>query len=274
MNHATRGAGFGAALFAGLLLMGCDTAPVAAPAPAIASADATDWQKLAQLRIAFGHQSVGFNLLDGLTAQAEIAAAPIAVAETRESFAAPAIHHFRVGVNGAPLGKLEDFDAAMRGGLAATTDIALVKLCYIDFNDAVDARQIAARYIEDYAQLSEAFPNVRFVPVTVPLTSVQTGPKALIKKLLGRKPAGYAENTRRQQFNDALREHYQAQGESSLLFDLAALESGHARHVITDDGKQVEVADPALLEDGAHLNQRGQALLGGALAHHLATLMR
>lgn len=242
-------------------------APVAPPPSAV------DLQRLGELRIAFAHQSVGFNLIDGIAAVARDAQVPLRIEETRAPFAAPAIHHFRIGENGAPAGKLADFDALMRGGLAASTDVALLKFCFVDFDAAIDPEQLAQRYIDELAQLSAAYPGVTFVPITAPLTTVQTGPKAWIKRLLGKAPGEYAENARRGRFNAALRAHYGA-GSPSPLFDLAALESGHRRSAVDYNGASVEVMDPALTDDGGHLNQQGQHMLGGALAHHLATLRR
>lgn len=263
----------GTALLIGALLAGCGADHTTAAAPA-AIPDAADWRRLSELRIAFGHQSVGYNLLDGIAALATDAAVPLRIVETREPFSAPAIHHFRIGENGKPAGKLADFDALMKSGLAGSTDIALLKLCFVDFEAEIDSKQLAQQYIDELARLAAVYPRVVFVPVTAPLTTAQTGPKAWLKRLLGRTPAGYVNNARRQLFNEALRDHYRSESGQSPLFDLAALESGYQTNSVDYNGVRVEVLDPALTTDGGHLNTQGQHLLGGALVHHLAMLKR
>lgn len=229
----------------------------------------SDWDRFGKLRIAFGHQSVGYNLLAGITTLAREQQRPVTVAEGRMPFTAAGLHHFRIGNNGDPAGKIEDFEAAMNSGIAQSSDIALMKLCYIDFEADSDPARLAAQYIAALAKLSSEYPRARFVPVTAPLTTFQTGPKAWLKKLVGSTPAGYASNARRQMFNQALREHY---GSNGGLFDIAALESASGRVGLDYRGARIAALDPALTDDGGHLNTLGQRLLGGALVHHLATL--
>jgi lysophospholipase L1-like esterase len=107
--------------------------------------------------------------------------------------------------------------------------------------------------------------------MTSPLTTVQTGPKAWLKKILGKDPGGYAANARRQVFNEALRARYQA---DRLLFDVAALESGNGQSHVESGNARVEVLNPLLTYDDGHLNAEGQQLIGGALVTHLATVRR
>lgn len=81
--------------------------------------------------------------------------------------------------------------------------------------------------------------------------------------------AGYAGNARRYAFNQALREHYGAAGG---LFDIAALESASGRVGFEYRNQRIEALDPALTDDGGHLNSLGQRRIGSALVHHLASL--
>lgn len=244
-------------------------AAIAAMKDPASEVTAADWQRFEQLRVVFGHQSVGYNLIAGIEAVGREQHQTLNVVERREPFSGPAIHHFKIGRNGEPVGKMDDFTAAMNAGIAATADVALMKLCYMDFDNEPEPRKLAARYIAAYETLSAKYPATHFVPVTAPLTVVQTGPKAWIKKLIGSKPAGYIANARRQEFNTVLREHYGASGQ---LFDIAALESASGKISVDDDGVRIAALDPALTDDGGHLNLLGQRLLGAALVHHLATL--
>ena len=92
----------------------------------------------------------------------------------------------------------------------------MVKLCYIDFDGDVDAAKVAKQVIAALDGLAVDFPHIQFLAFTAPDTIPQTGPKAWAKRVLGRTPAGYAENVRRKQFNDHLRARYKPEGR---LFD-------------------------------------------------------
>lgn len=232
-------------------------------------ADVQDLQRLSQLKIAIGHQSVGGEIIDGLGALARESNVPLAIAETRQSFTVPALHHFKIGRNSEPDSKLRDFEATMSADLAGVADIALMKFCYIDFTPETNPKQLAQAYIAEIESLSTRYPQTTFVPVTAPLTTVQTGPKAIIKKLMGRVPAGYESNVMRKEFNEILRAHY---ADSSRLFDIAAIESDFGKVAIEHEGRRIEALDPALTYDGGHLNDRGRRLVGGALAHHLVKI--
>jgi hypothetical protein len=229
-----------------------------------------DWERFTQLRIVFGHQSVGYNILAGITSLARERQAALDISETKSPLTSPGIHHFKVGRNGEPQTKLADFQTSLQGGLGQSADVALFKLCFIDFDTPGDARALAHSYITELDRLAREYPNTVFVPATAPLTTVQTGAKAWIKRMLGQAPAGYASNARRAQFNLVLRQHYAGQP----LFDIAALESEGGRSGVDYGNSRLETLDPALTSDGGHLNSQGQRLIGGALVHTLAGLQR
>ena len=152
--------------------------------------------------------------------------------------------------------------------MAQQADIALLKLCYIDFTADTDAQQVAGQYIETLDRLSQEFPHTTFVAVTTPLTTLQTGPKAWIKRLLGRLPSGYADNARRQEFNELLRLHYGPQGR---LFDLARIEAGGADEQ-QYQGRPIEVLNPALAADDGHLNAQGEKVVAARFIKFIAGL--
>jgi hypothetical protein len=112
------------------------------------------------------------------------------------------------------------------------------------------------------ARLRQAFPGVRFVHVTSPLTVVQSGPKAWIKRLMGRPLGGVAANVSRERFNALVRKEYAGR---EPLFDLAQVESR------LPDGRTVTFQEggttyPALADgyasDGKHLNDLGARWVG------------
>src|SRR6185437_6302983 len=139
---------------------------------------------------------------------------------------------------------------------------------------ATDAPALFARYQETIAELRARNPQTTFVHVTLPLTTAQTGWKALAKRLLGRAPYGTIENVRREQYNALLRRAYAGR---EPLFDLARVES------TAPDGTLVTVAwegstAPAMArdytDDGGHLNARGRDLAARELVRVLAAAAR
>jgi lysophospholipase L1-like esterase len=146
---------------------------------------------------------------------------------------------------------------------AAPVDVALLKFCYVDIEPGTDVKALFAAYRRTLAELHESHPATVFVHVTLPLngepkTGWRAGWKALARRLLGRPPAGMAENARREEYNRMVREAY---GGREPLFDLARIES------TAPDGTPVRerwrgLAAPALApeytEDGGHLNADGR----------------
>jgi hypothetical protein len=228
-----------------------------------------DWQKLSMLRVVFAHQSVGNNIISGIEAIAEGREPALRIEESSAPLDGAGMHHFLIGTNGDALGKIAAFATAVRGGLGATVDVAAFKLCFTDFSDTVDAQGLADQYIDSLKALATEFPQIRFVPMTTPLTTVQTGPKSWIKKLIGRDPAGYAENTRREEFNERLRRNYDSTG---LLFDLARLESADGHFNVEYHGHRTEILNGDWTDDGGHLNREAQAVVAQAFIKHLATI--
>lgn len=235
---------------------------------------AEQWQRVAQMRIVFGHQSVGGNILDGIGNAAAAQHVPLVLTESRTPLAGPGIQHFKVGHNEKPETKLADFRSTLAGNFAEGAphpDVALLKLCYIDFGQSTDPKQLAQQYIATIDEMARAHPETVFVPMTSPLTTTQTGPKAWLKKALGKEPGGYAANAKRQVFNETLRARY---GADKVLFDIAALESGNGQSHVESGGARIETLNPLLTYDDGHLNAEGQNLVGAALITHLATVRR
>jgi hypothetical protein len=119
--------------------------------------------------------------------------------------------------------------------------------------------------------LAKKHPNISFVAVTAPLTTVQTGPKAWVKQLMGKHPSGYLDNIKRTEFNTMLRERY---GSTGRLFDLARAEAeSTGEHCRTDASRQAaEALCPELTNDGGHLNERGQEIVASAFLNFASSL--
>jgi hypothetical protein len=230
-------------------------------------------ERLAQKRIYFGHQSVGTNIAKGVEALGgEYPDLRLRLAETRSPGALvdPVFAHAMNGRNGDPLGKIADFvESLERGGLGSRADIAFFKFCYVDFGPGTDVEGIFAEYRSTMARLRRAFPNVTFVHVTTPLTVVQSGPRALLKKILGQRLGGAEANIVRHRFNTLMRQEYAGR---EPLFDLAAVEStapGGRAVTFRDGGASYPALASEYSSDGKHLNAKGARW---AAAHLLGTL--
>ena len=234
----------------------------------IANMSASELQQLAGLKIFWGHQSVGANILDGmqelLSAHPQIPLQIVAVKEPN-TLTPGVLSHANVGNNGDPASKIKDFVRMVDDGVGNQTDFAFFKFCYIDFNDRSDVKKVFEKYKTAMQSLKEKYPETRFMHATIPLLTVQTGPKAWVKKMLGRAPAGTTANAKRGEFNDMLRAEY---GGKDPFFDIAKAESTRpdgSRESFVLAGKTYFALVPAYTSDGGHLNTVGRKYLASEL---------
>jgi hypothetical protein len=230
-----------------------------------------DLERVSQRSIFFGHQSVGDNILDGLNRLGASAGVPLRIAAVSSAGAiAPGnLGHVFVGENRNPLGKLKAFERAF-AKQPSGVDIAVVKLCYLDFTPETDATRLFEAYRSTLTQLKRGNPGTVFVHVTTPLTQVESGVKALVKRVLGRAPYGMVENLRRAEYNELLRKEYAGK---EPLFDLARLESiapDGAPQTAEWNGKTAPVLAAAYTSDGGHLNDTGKLRAARELVSVLA----
>jgi hypothetical protein len=211
-------------------------------------------QRLAAKAIYFGHQSVGFNIMDGV--QALIAGTSGTVPRVQEtvspsSMQAGVFAHAGNGSNGDPVGKTAAFRATIQGGVGAKVNLAFFKFCYVDFDGSTNVAAVFADYQSTMAALKSAFPGVRFVHFTTPL---MTGPNA--------------DNAVRERFSDLIRQTY---GATEPVFDLAKVESTRADGS-TESFNGVRALAAAYSSDGGHLNSTGEDVVAKSLVVFLAAL--
>jgi len=233
------------------------------------------WQALAGKTIFFGHQSVGYNILDGVrTLMAQDPRIDLTIVENADPAALdrPVFAHARVGRNSDPASKCRAFAEAVESGIGGRADIAFFKFCYVDIKPGTDIQEMFVTYRDTMRRLQAAHPGTLFVHSTVPLTTLETGPKAWIKALLGRPVRGVQDNILRCRFNDLLREAYEGR---EPLFDLARAEStapDGRRATFRRDGATYFQLVPAYTSDGGHLNALGQERVASELLLFLAGL--
>lgn len=231
---------------------------------------------VSELTIFFGHQSVGRNLLAALPQvySAEGLVAP-QVVESEEPLVGPVFQHTNIHQNQDPLGKIAAFDRILRDGVADAVDVAVLKLCYVDFHEGDDIDHLFETYRSTLAALERDYPRVTFVHTTVPLTTdrgVRGRAEDRINRLLGRGTRlGVEHNVVREQYNAKLREVY---GNSGQLFDLAAIQSTQpdgTRLKGSLGGQTFYSMAREHASDSGHLNPDGAAIAVSAL---LATIAR
>jgi hypothetical protein len=121
------------------------------------------------------------------------------------------------------------------------------------------------------ARIHERFPRLKIVHVTAPLVHVQSGPKALVKRLIGQTPDHYDDNFARERYNTLMRQAYAGR---EPVFDIAALESsrpGERREAFHFRGRDLYELRAEYTTDDAHLNAAAERRVAAEL---LAFLQR
>jgi len=265
---------------AGLVLV--TLAACAGPPPAretgsspLDSVPPATWAAVARTKIFFGHQSVGYNIVEGLQEiQATKPDIRLNIQETRDpqAFQDGVFAHAKLGKNRDVGTKCESFDRALRDGLGDKVDIAFFKFCYVDVEQGADTRRLFDQYAATIEEARRRYPRVMIVPMTVPLTAVPTGPRERLKTLFKRGASDFQDNRNRHELNRLIVDRY---GPSGQLFDLARFESTDpdGRPVTVErDGVAVPAMFPAYTEDGGHLNAAGRRIVATNLLLLLAKL--
>jgi hypothetical protein len=237
-------------------------------------------EKVAEQRIFFGHQSVGYNIMDGLKDIAkEYPEQHLKIADAADPArldGKPIFLHSEVGQNTDPVSKLNDFSKLLDHGIGSKVDIAFVKFCYVDFTQETDTQKLFDSYKAVHKSLKKKYPKITFVHVTAPLTSKQTDvmtlTKNVVKYIIGRPVRSYKDNISRNQFNDMLTKEYAGK---EPIFDLALIEStlpDGKRVVNSREGKNFFSLAPEYTSDGGHLNEKGRRIVAIKLLEFLAGL--
>ena len=233
-----------------------------------------EWRALASRRIFFGHQSVGGNLVQGVTdllaSHPEI---PLKVIESRLVGSAPTagFYHAKVGRNEHPDEKTADFVEIASRVLLEPGSIGMLKFCYVDVRGNTDPLTVFAQYRQRIAALREAEPHLTIVHFTMPLHTNEGRLDYWRLKLRG-EDTERARNLVRNQYNQLLRAAY---GGREPVFDLAALESTRAdgsRSFFLHRGQPAFTLAEELTDDGGHLNASGRARIAEQFLVFLAKL--
>ncbi|MFW5908253.1 MAG: hypothetical protein ACOCR8_01320 [Desulfosalsimonas sp.] len=234
------------------------------------------WQRMSDQKIYFGHQSVGFNIMDGVAdIMADNDEIDFTIKETSDlsDFDKPVLAHSRNGENRDWQSKIDGFRDKINDGLGDNADIAFFKLCYVDITGETDVPKLFESYRQTMGELQKAFPETVFIHATVPLKTTKTSWKTWIKKLIGKDHIWeYADNIKRNEFNDLMSREYEATGR---LFDIAKIESTYmdgSRETFEKDGNKYAALAPSYTYDEGHLNETGRKIVAAAFLETLAGL--
>ncbi|WP_321371039.1 hypothetical protein [uncultured Desulfuromusa sp.] len=230
---------------------------------------------LMQKRIFFGHQSVGENILHGVElydGKLTLAIDHIKDKPVKE-YADTGILHRRVGRNNYPETKIDEFVKVIDEELQGKVDIAFLKLCYVDITSDRDIHALLSYYKKNMDYLKEKYPEVAFVHLTVPLRENTETWKTQLKSLLGKDDIWeYADNIKRNQYNQMLLNEYQGK---EPIFDVAKIESTSLSGETASfkyKGNQYLALAADLTYDGGHLNDAGSLHVATELLRYLNSL--
>ena len=229
---------------------------------------------LSTMRIFFGHQSVGANIVEGihdlLKHHKEIPFTMVRLSDsnkTTTSFFCEA----NVGYNTNYESKCNGFVDVVEHTFAGNVDIAIFKFFYIDISHTTDIHQMLTYYKVTIDSLKERCPRTTFVYVTDPLVYQKPWWKRVILWVLQKDDYSVEDNIRRNEFNRLLLQQFAGKP----VFDLAAVESTYpdgSKESFNFNGNTYDALVPMYTDDGGHLNRLGRIVVARSMIKMLAHL--
>ena len=220
------------------------------------------WTKLSQEKIYFGHQSVGYNIIDGIKdLMKENSKIKLNIVETKDvkDIKDGALAHSRVGKNTEPETKMDDFENVLANGAGNNADAAALKFCYVDMTGKSDVVKLFDEYKNRVAKIHKEYPDLTIIHFTDPLMVAKKTWKTWLKQIMRKKVIWeFADNINRNKYNALLTKEYE--GKEPIL-DIAAIESTKpdgSRQSFEVDGVTYYSLYPGYTTDGGHLNELGR----------------
>ena len=240
----------------------------------LAALTASDISRLASQKVFFGHQSVGDDIVRGLRdLMASEPRLKLRIVESADPqlINSPAFVESHIGYNADPQSKAEAFRAIVDRGIGREGGIVMYKYCYVDVGPSADIPRMFQLYRRGINALKAKYPSLRFVHITIPLTTLEPSVKGWAKRILGRATARDL-NRKRNEYNRLL---VQAYSGTDPVFDLAKVESTRRdglRSEFIESGQQTFTLAPEFTRDGGHLNEAGRRIAAEHLLLALAKL--
>jgi lysophospholipase L1-like esterase len=233
-----------------------------------------DLSELRQARVFFLHHSVGQNVLDAIARlDGAVAGAgwPIVGIEQASGRNGGLLVETSGGKNTAPTTKIDAFVSTLLEQPGLRPDVAMMKLCYVDFTPDTDVEALFSYYRDSVRALRQLRPGLRVVHVTVPLKARPDDARARVRRALRLQVWEDAANARRAAYNAKLRDAFAAEP----VFDLAAFEARGPTDAPTKEVvDSVPALDPRFTDDGGHLNPTGARFVAVAWLRFLADVVR
>jgi len=233
------------------------------------------WQKLSQKKIYFGHQSVGYNIIDGISKIMQSnRSIKLNIVKTTDpaAFDQPIFAHSDVGKNDDTDSKIGAFGEYIQKGIGDKADIAFFKFCYWDIRRETDIKTVFSHYKAKLSELKAQYPKTKFIHFTVPLMSYQDGIKDKIKRALNMEIGPDVDNIRRNELNEMILKEYSGK---DPIFDIAKIEStlpDGTRTSFSKDGKIYYYLASEYTHDGGHLNDAGMKIVAEQFLINLARI--
>lgn len=243
--------------------------------PSMESIPYATWQKLAQKKIYFGHQSVGENIIIGINKlMTSHHAIKLNMIETNnpDAFVHPVFAHSEVGKNNDTNSKIMAFREYMQKGIGDKADIAFFKFCFLDIRSHTDIKAVFDSYRTTLSALKKQYPKTKFVHFTIPLMEYPNGINDMIIRIFHMKNKADLDNMRRNELNDLILKEYSGK---EPVFDIAMAEStlpDGRRTSFSQDGKTYSALASEYTDDGGHLTEEGRKQVAEQLLVFLAKL--
>lgn len=229
-------------------------------------------KKIASANIYFGHQSVGYNILEGIAQFEKETGVELNIIETGnfDQVSGPSFVHYQIGENKNAVSKVDDFADIMTEVGADSGNTSFFKFCYIDFKRYHNVDSVFPYYKENMLMLKEKYPGTKIILFTVPLRAVQKGPKAWVKKAISKPVGDVLDNINREKFNQLVRNEL---GSEFAIFDIAQVESvlpDGSVHTFKHEGREYPAMPYLYTKDQGHLNEYGARIVAHNLINFLA----
>jgi hypothetical protein len=236
-----------------------------------------DLEVVAGARILLGHQSVGRDVLAGVSSLARDNGVPLRIQpiDGLPPDGEPGLFHTHIGKNGDPDSKCELFEQLLVNPQRPAYDVAMMKLCYVDLGRGLpyEAAGLLDRYSKVVAELKSKRPDVQLVHISMPLRADPPGRKAKVQRMLTLATSEDADNELRNAYNEGLRKRFA----NEPIFDLASVESTRpdgTRSSFEKNGQAIFTLAAEYTTDGGHLNPEGQRRVAAEFLRTTASALR
>lgn len=246
-----------------VLLNGCDNPALNDETNFKIMIKKSDLTSLPGKRVYFAHQSVGYNIIEGIKEIISknndldfikiITLDEYLQGELPDSDSSFYIIHSKVGINTFPDLKIKDFQNKIDS--IKDVDAAFMKFCFVDITRKTNVNSLYKNYMDAITGLEKKYEKTRFLYFTCPISIKENFVIGVLKAIL-RKPDDLNKN--RNRFNNLIRKN-----QNIDIFDLAYHESHDENN--TEMHEREFMLKKYATSDGGHLNNLGSE----KMAYHL-----